>query len=622
MNETLLFLALVVPFAAGALCWALGFWGRKASFWVALAGMAGVVAVTAMIFGGAGAEMNWPWFDVGGIGLGLVLKTTRMSALIGLCAALFGLLITLYSARYLRKDIDASRYYAYVMWTIAGSLTALYADHLLLLLIGWEVVTLMLFLLVNVGRTEAAAKGGMKSFVMLGLADCAMLASLAILWATKMTPNLLLSEIPAGGLAVGSAVGYLTYILLLVGALAKAGAMPFHTWVPAAAEGAPCSVMAFLPASLDKLLGIYLLALLSLRMFRIDQVMQVLLLIIGSVTVLGAVMMAMIQHDLKKLLSYHAVSQVGYMVLGIGTGLWIGILGGLFHMMNNAIYKCCLFLTAGAVERRTGTTSLDQLGGLGRVMPVTFFACSVAALSISGVPPFNGFASKWMVYQGLLATDSRLGSLALVAALFGSALTLASFVKVLHSVFTGPMSPRVAAREPREVEASMQAPMLALAALCILFGLWYAFPTERLLEPAMVGWGITAPRPEVQALWRPLPALGLLVLGLIGGVVIYMFGRAFRGRRARTFVGGEVLPSEVVRVSGTGFYATIRRLPIVGPVYTDAERKAFDVYRLGGRYGGTLVQGLRDLHTGVLPLYVSWCLLGLMVLIAFLVQAR
>ncbi len=350
--------------------------------------------------------------------------------------------------------------------------------------------------------------------------------------------------------------------------------------------------------------------------------MKLLLLIIGSVTILGAVMMAMVQQDLKKLLSFCAVGQVGYMVLGIGTGLWIGVLGGLFHMLNHAIYKCGLFLAAGAVERRAGSTNLDRLGGLGRVMPVTFVTFAVAALAISGVPPLSGFASKWMVYQGLLASPLKFAPLALIAAVFGSALTLASFIMVLQAVFAGTVSSSAAAREPREVGASMCIPMIVLAALCLLFGLWYALPTGRLIAPAMEALGMQPAEPMSGSLWQPLPALALIGVGLVGGLVIFAIGRGLRVRRDRTFVCGERLPSEPIRVSGTGFYETVRRLPVVGAVYDDAERQALDVYRLGGRFGGSLVETLRAFHTGVLPLYVSWCLLGLMVLIAFLIQNR
>src|SRR4030042_5389712 len=113
-------------------------------------------------------------------------------------------------------------------------------------------------------------------------------------------------------------------------------------------------------------------------------------------------MMSLIQHDLKRLLGYHAVSQVGYMVLGIGTGNPIGIAGGLFHMLNHAIYKSCLFLSGGSVEKKAGTTELDKLGGFAKIMPITFVTFVIASLAISGVPPFNGFASKWMIYQGII----------------------------------------------------------------------------------------------------------------------------------------------------------------------------------------------------------------------------
>lgn len=622
MHEALLFQALAVPTAVGFLCYLLGRGRRGAGFGVALVGAVWTLVAAYMLALRPEAGMNWPWFDIGGIGLGLVLRTTPLSALLGLCVAGFGLLVVLNSFGYLDGDEGGARYYAFVMWTLAGALTALYADHLLLLLVGWEVVTLMLFLLANVSPTEAAAKGGMKSFVMLGFGDCAMLAGMALLWGGGPMPNLLLSEVPQGGLALGVAVGHLPYLLLLAGALAKAGGMPLHTWVPDMAEGAKCSVMAFLPASLDKLLGIYLLALISLRVFAIDQAMQIVLLAVGMATVLGAVMMAMAQHNLKRLLAYHAVSQVGYMVLGIGTGVWIGVVGGLFHMLNNAIYKSCLFLGAGAVEKRTGTTELDELGGLGRRMPLTFAICAIAAFSISGVPPFNGFASKWMTYQGLLASDSPLASVALVAAVFGSALTLASFVKVLHSVFAGPPSERVAERNPREVGPLMWAPMLVLALLCVAFGLWYAFPADWLIAPAVEAMHPAAlVRADVGGAWQPMFALALVVLGVLAGLIVYALSGGLRIRRSAPYMCGETLPSEPHRMGGSGFYTTVRELPGVKGAYADAERKAFDAYRIGGGLGGSLVQALRNMHTGVLPLYVSWCLVGLIVLMAFLVWA-
>jgi len=622
MGEYLLLWVIAVPSAVGILCWIIGRSDRRIAFWLALLCTIATAVLTWQVAATPAPAVNVPWLRIGEFELSLSLRHTPFSGLLAMLCAGFAFLLVLYSKSYVSKDMDASRYYAYMMWTLAGALTAFYADHLLILLIGWEVVTVMLFLLVSMGGTEEAAAGGMKSFVLLGLSDCAMLASIATLWATDKMPTLLLSKVPDGGFSVSEPLMYLAYILLLVGALAKAGAIPFHTWVPAAAEGAPTSVMAFLPASLDKLLGIYFLALISLKVFAIDEVIQLLLLIVGAVTVLAAVMIAMIQHDLKKLLSYHAVSQVGYMVLGIGTGLWIGVIGGLFHMVNHAIYKCCLFLCAGSVERRAGTTDLDRLGGLGRVMPATFLTCGIAALAISGVPPLNGFVSKWMVYQGLLASPLKLAPIALVAAVFGSALTLASFVKVLHAVFMGPMSSSAAAREPREANGWMLVPMILLAVSCIVLGVVYTVPTNDILGPILEESGVTLTKTEVGGLWQPGTALLLTAIGLAAGLALYQLGKAFKPRRTRIYVGGELLPSELSRVSGTEFYGTVRQLPVLAPLYKDAERKAFDIYRWGERYGGSLVAALRGFHSGLLPLYVSWCLLGLMILIAFLVQGK
>ena len=188
-----------------------------------------------------------------------------------------------------------------------------------------------------------------------------------------------------GALPLNSALSIFAFILLAIGALAKAGAMPFHTWIPEAAEKAPLPVMALLPASLDKLLGIYFLYRICLDFFHLypNSGLSLLLMLVGSFTIIAAVMMALVQHDLKKLLSYHAVSQVGYMVLGIGTGIPLAMAGGIFHMLNNAIYKTSLFLGAGSVEEARKTTQLNRLGGLARVMPITFITFFIAALSIS-----------------------------------------------------------------------------------------------------------------------------------------------------------------------------------------------------------------------------------------------
>jgi NADH:ubiquinone oxidoreductase subunit 5 (subunit L)/multisubunit Na+/H+ antiporter MnhA subunit len=312
----------------------------------------------------------------------------------------------------------------------------------------------------------------------------------------------------------------------------------------------------------------------------------------------------------------------------------IAFAGGLFHMLNNSLYKCALFLGAGAAERVAGTTDLDRLGGLARILPITFVCCIVAAMSISGVPPLNGFVSKWLVYQAALGLNTPLGTICLVAAVFGSALTLASFVKVLHSVFLGTRGSAVPADEKSRESFAMAVPMVALALACVGLGVFGGWAVERLILPAAasVGIGTSAvgmaesaielrldPARPFLGLWDPTVATGLILVGVAVGLGFYVLSRGMKVRVVSTFVGGEDATSDAQwHVSGTHFYETIRRLPALRGIFGDASAGVFDVYRLSGRYGHTLVERLRAWHTGVLAAYASWVLVGLMVLVLVL----
>ena len=594
-------IALVLPRRAKGASEALGLLSTAWAFWAAL-----------RLFGMKGASWDAPWLRLDGLGLSLSLKVSPAAAFILPFVCLFGFLVALYSIKF--RIESRTRYYAFLQWTVAGSAGVILANNLLLLLIFWEIVTMMLYLLVNLGRGGVAAEAARKAFVVLGFGDSALLLGVLIFWATAGTLSMDVR------IAAGTLLTSLGFLLLMVGALAKAGAMPVHSWIPTMAEGAPTPVMALLPASLDKLLGIYLLTRISLDLFHLTWGLQVVLMVVGAGTIVLAVMMALVQHDLKKLLSFHAVSQVGYMVLGIGTGTVIGVLGGLFHMLNNAIYKSCLFLGAGAAEHRTGTTELEGLGGLARSMPLTFASCFVAAMAISGVPPLNGFVSKWMVYQGVISLRSGLMPFLLVAAMFGSALTLASFVKVLYSVFLG-QKPREIG-EVREVGFGMAFPMVVLAALCIFFGMFAQFPLRNFIGPVLgrsfggIPQGISLGK----ALWSPSLASLLLGIALLVGFLIYLIGRVTVRRSAPVFMAGERPDAEETRMPGTGFYETVRELRLLRGPYREGERGVFDLYRLFGRYWEALVRALRAIHNGVMSTYLSWCILGLLVLLILLAR--
>lgn len=602
---------------AGLVCWVLGRRLSVLSRMVSL--VAAVVASGQCCAIWRAGQASWspaePWLSFEALEVQVSLAVTGLSGILALAASGFAVLVLLYA--WLHPVAGDGKFHAYSLWSLAGAVGAFWANDLLVLLVCWEFLTLCLYLLVGLGDEDTSPAGAAKAFAMLGFSDCCMLLAVALVLATQGT--LSMAEL---SISTGSTAGSVAYLLFLCAALAKAGAVPVHSWIPAVAEGAPAPVMAFVPAALDKLLGIYLLVRVTLDLFVVGTGVQALLMVIGAVTVLAAVFMAMIQHDVRKLLSFHAVSQVGYMVLGIGTGTAIGIVGGLFHMINNAVYKSCLFLCAGSVQERTGETELDRLGGLARGMPLAFICCSVAALAISGVPPLNGFVSKWLVYQGALESTSRLAPFVLVAAVFGSALTLASFVKVVYSSFWGAPPEGLTVR-PAHGGWLSGIPMVVLAVLCVVLGLWAGTVVSYIggLVGSELGTevtGLAQPLNYATGLWSPGAATALLLVGALMGLVVYALGRGLNTRHTGTFTGGEILPGDAVRYAGTSFYETIRQLPGLRGAFTDGESGAYDGYYVLGRYGLTLVELLRRLHTGVLLVYVAWCVVGMTLILLYL----
>ncbi|HVO77098.1 MAG TPA: proton-conducting transporter membrane subunit [Candidatus Bathyarchaeia archaeon] len=606
---------LVVPAVAGIIPLFVPRRGKIVAGIVALAAAVYVLLRSIALFGAGDIPFSLRLFTLAGVlPFDFELRLYPFSSFLLLFIAIFGVLSILYSLGYLWNKDKSSMYYSFILWTLSAAAGAVLADNLLILLIFWEVLTAILFFLVNMGEKDHE-KSAAKAFTILGLSDAAMLLGVILVWAKAGT--LTISEL---SIATTTPLGIVAFILLFVGAITKAGAMPFHSWVPAIAVSTPASVMAFLPAALDKLLGIYLLARISIDVFAIQPgtALSMLMMIVGAATIVFAVFMALVQHNLKKLLSFHAVSQVGYMVLGVGSGIPIAIVGGLFHMLNNAIYKSGLFFGAGAIEKRAGTTELEDLGGLAKLMPVTFISMAVCSLSISGIPPFNGFASKWLIYQGML--ESR-HVVFLIVAIFGSALTLASFVKVLHSVFLGRRPERL--DKVKEVDFSMQLPMIFLAILCVLFGIFASYPLEKFIIPIVtggsavhVGAGAIATIPT-GGFWSPGAATALILVGVILGLLIYGFSSTAPYRiDENPWIGGNVMESEEIRYPGTQFYKTVTEDlgPGIKTLFEDGEKGALDGYNYFGKIGDSFVQVLRMLHNGNLSTYLAWIVIGLGVL--------
>lgn len=547
--------------------------------------------------------------------------TTPLSLLCAVFATMFFIFTVVYSLKHMRGTRGLWRYYLYVLATYIATLGVLFSTTFMLLLVLWGFLGLMLYLLISFGSREGTPESARKSLAIIGGTDVLMLLGIVLIWRitsgdTGLEGFMLL---PFGGMAVNlnTAGSVIAYLCLASAAFAKAGAMPFHTWLPDTSRDAPVPVAAYLPASLDKLLGIYFLARITLNVFVMTPAMNTILMALGSVTIMAAVMMALVQHDLRRLLGYHAVSQVGYMVLGIGTGNPVGIAGALFHMFNNTIYKSSLFLAGGEVERRAGTSDLARLGGLVKAMPLVFAAFLIASLSISGVPPFNGFASKWMLYHGIVTGGGSLWVLWLVAAMLGSALTLASFMKLVHTVFLGqPSELAQTVIEKREKSGfATMFPLSVLSLLCIGLGVMaWKIPFADYFRPGLTG-DIVIP-----GIWESGLATLVLLTGLLIGSLIYLSGTLRKARVADPFVGGETLSEHPeMRVSGVEFYRTVKEIGILRFIYRLAEKKLFDLYEVLQKTAAGFGIIFSFMHNGILSRYFLWFLVGLVVLCLVLI---
>ena len=555
-----------------------------------------------------------PWL---GHGIDFELRLYQFSQfiLLALGAAVF--LITLYSTVKMAGNPRNREYYGYLFLTAALASGAILANNFVPLLFFWEGLLITLYALINLGRSKNAHRTAVKSFIIGGFCDFCMILGIAILW--SQTGTLRMSDIavvPHGLTAV-------SFYLMLIGAMGKAGAMPFHTWIPDAAIDAPVTVMAFIPGGLEKLLGIYLLVRIALDFFKleINSPFCITMMIIGAITIVLAVFMALIQKDLKRLLAYHAVSQVGYMILGIGTAVPIGIVGGVFHMINNVIYKSGLFMAAGSVEHQTGTTELKKLGGLYRVMPFTALGFLICAAAISGIWPLNGFVSKEMVFHGSLETGYTIFT---IAAWVGAILTFASFLKAGHAVFFGPSNPETP--QVKENKSPIYIPILVLAALCVLFGVYNWIPLKFFLEPILNG---HLPAGETLnftghalALFNPIAmiSMGCLLIGL----GLHIYGFKLGGNKA-------YMVSE-----------PIHHLPVLNTIYDWAEARVFDLYEQGIKFlqalsgflfkfvdrpidffyekivvavGRTCTGVLKAAHNGFYANYLAWTIGGLVLIV-------
>jgi multicomponent Na+:H+ antiporter subunit D len=422
------------------------------------------------------------WEPVNMIPIGIYMVMDSFTTIILCIINLIGFLSVIYSVSYISKYTSENYFYSLFCLMIAGMNGLVLSGDLFNIFVFLEISSISSYALVAFGVEKNELEATFKYQVLGGLASFLILFGIGfIYWKTKTVNLADIKEVFLSG--YDRTYYLLVQILLLSGFGLKAAIIPFHAWLPDAHSSAPSPISAMLSGVLIKAVGIYVIIRLFFNMFVISEGMAVLITALGTISMVIGVLLAIGQWDIKRLLAYHSISQMGYVILSVGIGMILisrglkheiavmAIGGGLYHLINHAAFKSLLFLNAGAIEYRTGTRNLKEMGGLAGQMPVTSSTSFVASMSISGIPPFNGFFSKLII---------------IIAAVMAGFYLLA-FIAVLVSIITFyNKSSESSKPEVMEVPFPMVFSMVSLGVICILLSL-IAIPQIRdaILTPAI-----------------------------------------------------------------------------------------------------------------------------------------
>ncbi len=437
------------------------------------------------------------------------------------------------------------------------------SGDLLTLFIGWELVSWASFLMMALGG-ERALRAALRYVPYAMGGAMAVLGALVLIYAWTGTFELAhlaqqLPQLSAGRL-------WLLVALLVGGFGVKMGLLPFHLWQAGAYAEAPGAGTAFLGA-ISSRMGFFAIALVLVRLLTLDSVARLeivpghfdardLLAWIAAFTIVLPTFTALRQNDARYLLAWHGIGQGGYMLLGLVIGDAMGSAGGLMHVFNHATYQAALFLSVYAVVHRTGTADLNHLGGLVVRMPLSFLTMLIGIIGLAGLPPMNGFVSKWLVYRSLMINGYPL---LFVASVIGTLGTILSVYKLLHNTFLGQL--RTEHEHIREAPWSMTIPMLVLCAIVFVTGTapglilgWVTQAQAALGLPVLVHTlgGVDSPRGSLDMLW----VVGVLFGGFgVGALLFYGAGRSRRVHQLDNYAGGHFLSADVRYQYSDHFYA-------------------------------------------------------------------
>jgi multicomponent Na+:H+ antiporter subunit D len=417
------------------------------------------------------------WEPVNGIPIAIYLVLDGLSVFILCIINLLAFLSGFYAISYIKKYTAENNFYALFSLMVAGMNGVVLTGDLFNLFVFLEIAVIASYALVAFGIEKEELEASFKYQVLGGLASLLILFGIGLLYWNTKTLNIADISVIIKTSAYNKFLIF-SQLVLIAGFGLKAAIIPFHAWLPDAHSSAPSPISSMLSGVLIKAIGIYAIIRLFFNMFAISHEIALTITTLGILSMVIGSLLAIGQWDIKRMLAYSSISQIGYIIMGVGIGLMIltsggnktiaalSIFGGLFHLVNHAVFKGLLFLSAGAVEYRTGIRDLNKLGGLAGKMPVTSSSSLIASLSISGMPPFNGFFSKLVII--IAAIQAHYYWLAAIAIII-SIITLAYFLKLQKNTFYGKASEKI--NNIKEVPFTMCFSMIVLAVLCIALSL-------------------------------------------------------------------------------------------------------------------------------------------------------
>jgi NADH-quinone oxidoreductase subunit L len=555
-------LAVALPLAGFLVNGALALRRGPATLAVSIVGpgvLLGAFAVSAGVFLGLLGQPSdqlhqvtlWSWMPAGSLQVDLAFQVDRLSAVMLLVVTGVGSLIHLFSVGYMREDPGYARYFAYLNLFVVFMLVLVLGANFPVLFIGWEGVGLCSYLLIGFWFTEEAnADAGKKAFIMNRIGDFGVLVAMFFLWRELGTLDF--SQIAArapGTLEPGGAIVTLITLFIFLGCTGKSAQIPLYTWLPDAMAG-PTPVSALIHAATMVTAGVYLVVRTNV-LFAMAPLSSAVVAGVGALTAIFAATIALRQYDIKKVLAYSTVSQLGYMFLAVGSAAFAG---GIFHLATHAFFKARLFLGAGSVihamhhayhatHSHEDAQDMRNMGGLRERMPVTFWLMAIATLAIAGVPPFSGFFSKDEILASAFARGAEMPIYYLYYAMGIAAAFLTAFYMARLMVMTFLGENRTGAEEARHLHEApwiMTGPLVALGALSAIGGM-INLPTfvgghhalERWLEPVTAAGAVFARAELPHGTTELLLVGGAILVGIVGLLLGYRATLAGRTTTAR-----------------------------------------------------------------------------------------